>query len=108
MPARRLRYVRTAGTRRDRSGCRAGNAFGTRTPAVIVHAGVGDVHHLAASGYIGVPELLCRWIKNNEAFLRLIETNADLQGVLGVTAADFEAAWQSYVRQRYLTSVQSV
>jgi hypothetical protein len=37
------------------------------------------------------------------AFVRLIETNADLQGVLGVTAAEFEAAWQSYVRQRYLS-----
>ena len=37
------------------------------------------------------------------AFLRLIETNADLQGVLGLSTAEFEAAWQSYVRQRYLS-----
>jgi len=36
-------------------------------------------------------------------FLRLIETDADLQGVLGVSTAEFEAAWQSYVRQRYLS-----
>jgi hypothetical protein len=36
-------------------------------------------------------------------FLRLIETGADLQGVLGLSTAEFEAAWQSYVRQRYLS-----
>jgi hypothetical protein len=41
------------------------------------------------------------------ALMRLIETNADLPGVLGLTTAEFEAAWQSYVRQTYL-SVQSV
>jgi len=37
------------------------------------------------------------------SFLRLIETNADLQAVLGVSASEFEAAWQSFVRQRYLS-----
>jgi hypothetical protein len=37
------------------------------------------------------------------AFLRLIQTNADLASVLGVSAAEFESAWQSYVRQRYLS-----
>ncbi|MEY4095128.1 MAG: hypothetical protein RLZZ53_2327 [Acidobacteriota bacterium] len=37
------------------------------------------------------------------ALRRLVETNADFQGVLGVTADGFEAAWQSYVRQRYLS-----
>ena len=42
------------------------------------------------------------------AFLRLIETGADLQAVLGLSASEFEAAWQSYVRQRYLSAVQSV
>ena len=36
-------------------------------------------------------------------FVRLIETGADLQGVLGLSNAEFEAAWQSYVRQRYLS-----
>ncbi|MEO8679132.1 MAG: hypothetical protein ABI665_08800 [Vicinamibacterales bacterium] len=36
-------------------------------------------------------------------FLRLIETGADLRGVLGVSKVEFEAAWQSYVRQRYLS-----
>lgn len=36
-------------------------------------------------------------------FLRLIETGADLQGTLGVSTAEFEAAWQAFVRQRYLS-----
>jgi hypothetical protein len=36
-------------------------------------------------------------------FLRLIETGADLQASLGVSNAESEAAWQSYVRQRYLS-----
>jgi hypothetical protein len=38
------------------------------------------------------------------AFVRLIQTNADLQGVLGVSNAEFEAGWQSFVRQKYLSS----
>ncbi len=37
------------------------------------------------------------------SYLRLIQTNADIPGVLGISTADFEAAWQSYVRQRYLS-----
>jgi hypothetical protein len=37
------------------------------------------------------------------SFLRLIQTSGDLQAVLGVTASEFEAAWQSYVRQQYLS-----
>ena len=37
------------------------------------------------------------------AFVRLIQTNADLQGVLGVSNAEFEAAWQTFVRQKYLS-----
>ncbi len=37
------------------------------------------------------------------SYLRLIQTNADIAGVLGISTADFEAAWQSYVRQRYLS-----
>jgi hypothetical protein len=36
------------------------------------------------------------------AWLRLIETSADLRGVLGLSDSEFEAAFQSYVRQRYL------
>jgi hypothetical protein len=36
------------------------------------------------------------------ALLRLIETSADGQGVLGIAHPAFEQAWQSFVRQRYL------
>ena len=56
-------------------------------------------------GYVFGDFIVWRW--GRPAFLRLIETNADLP-VLGVSTAEFEAAWQSYVRQRYLSSVQSV
>lgn len=52
-------------------------------------------------GYVLGEFIVSRW--GRESFLRLIETGADLQGVLGVSAAEFEAAWQSYVRQRYLS-----
>jgi len=36
-----------------------------------------------------------------DAFIKLVQTNADLQAVLGVSSAEFEAAWQSFVRQKY-------
>lgn len=36
-------------------------------------------------------------------FLRLIENNADIRATLGLSNAEFEAAWQSYVRRRYLS-----
>ena len=36
-----------------------------------------------------------------DAFIKLIQSNADLQGVLGVSNAEFEAAWRSFVRQKY-------
>ena len=52
-------------------------------------------------GYVFGEFIVSRW--GRPAFLRLIETNADLSGVLGVTSAEFETAWQSYVRQRYLS-----
>ena len=51
-------------------------------------------------GFVLGEFIVARW--GRPALVRLIETNADLQGVLGVNAAEFEAAWQSYVRQRYL------
>jgi hypothetical protein len=37
------------------------------------------------------------------AFVRLVQTNGDLSGVLGISTAEFEAAWQSFVRQKYLS-----
>lgn len=52
-------------------------------------------------GYMLGEFIVSRW--GRPALIRLIETNADLPGVLGVSAAEFEAAWQSYVRQRYLS-----
>jgi len=52
-------------------------------------------------GYVLGEFIVSRY--GHAAFLRLIDTNADLQGVLGLTAAEFEAAWQAYVRQRYLS-----
>ena len=52
-------------------------------------------------GYVMGEFIVSRW--GRPAFLRLIETNADLPAVLGVSASEFEAAWQSYVRQRYLS-----
>jgi hypothetical protein len=57
-------------------------------------------------GYVLGEFIVSRW--GPESLVRLIETNADLPAVLGVSAAEFEAAWQSFVRQRYLSSVQFV
>ena len=57
-------------------------------------------------GYVLGEFIVNTW--GRAAFLRLIQTNADIPGVLGVSTSEFEAAWQSYVRQRYLSSVQSV
>ena len=37
------------------------------------------------------------------SLVRLIESSGDLQGILGVSNAEFESAWQSFVRQRYLS-----
>jgi len=52
-------------------------------------------------GFVLGEFIVSRW--GRPAFLRLIETNADLPAVLGLSAAEFESAWQSYVRQRYLS-----
>jgi len=52
-------------------------------------------------GYVLGEFVIARY--GRDAFNRLIQTNADLQGVMGVSAAEFEAAWQSFVRQKYLS-----
>jgi hypothetical protein len=52
-------------------------------------------------GFVLGEFIVTRW--GQAAFVRLIQTSADLPGVLGVSAAEFESAWQSYVRQRYLS-----
>jgi len=36
-----------------------------------------------------------------DAFIKLVQTNADLQSVLGLSSTEFEAAWRSFVRQKY-------
>ena len=56
-------------------------------------------------GFVLGEFIVSRW--GRPGFLRLIQTNADIPGVLGVSTAEFESAWQSYVRERYLSSVQS-
>ena len=52
-------------------------------------------------GYLLGEFIVSTW--GRPAYLRLIQANADLPGVLGVSTAAFESAWQSYVRQRYLS-----
>ena len=52
-------------------------------------------------GYLFGDFIVLRW--GRAAIPRLIQTNADLPAALGVSPAEFEAAWQSYVRQRYLS-----
>jgi hypothetical protein len=50
-------------------------------------------------GYLLGEFIVTRW--GRPAFLELIRTNANLPSVLGVSASEFEAAWQAFVRQRY-------
>lgn len=52
-------------------------------------------------GYLLGEFIVSTW--GRPAYLRLIQANADLPGVLGVSTPEFESAWQSYVRQRYLS-----
>lgn len=52
-------------------------------------------------GYLLGDFIMSRY--GRSTFLRLIETGADLRGVLGMSDAEFEAAWKSYVLQRYLS-----
>lgn len=52
-------------------------------------------------GFVVGEFIVSQW--GRATFLRLIQTNADIPGVLGMSTAAFEAAWQSYVRQRYLS-----
>lgn len=52
-------------------------------------------------GYVLGEFIVSTW--GRPAFLRLIQINSDLPAVLGVSTAEFESAWQSYVRQRYLS-----
>ena len=51
-------------------------------------------------GYVLGEFIVSRW--GRPAFLRLIQTNADLPATLGLSPQAFEAAWYSWVRERYL------
>lgn len=51
-------------------------------------------------GYVLGEFIVTRW--GRPSFVRLIQTNADLQGVLGLSPSAFEAAWYAWVRDRYL------
>ena len=52
-------------------------------------------------GYLLGDFIVSTW--GRPALLRLVQTNGDLPGVLGVSTAEFESAWQTFVRQRYLS-----
>lgn len=50
-------------------------------------------------GYLLGEFIVTRW--GRAAYLELIRSNANLSSVLGVSAPEFETAWQAFVRQRY-------
>jgi hypothetical protein len=75
-----------------------GGAFPTLQQLNVDPNGGTQIYQL---GYLLGDFIVLRW--GRRAFLRLIETNADLPAALGVSPAEFEAAWQSYVRQQYLS-----
>lgn len=52
-------------------------------------------------GFVLGEFIVSRW--GEAGFRRLIATGGDLQGALGVSAAEFETAWQAWVRERYLS-----
>jgi len=51
-------------------------------------------------GYLLGEFIVGRW--GRPAFLRLIQTNADVPATLGLSVQAFEEAWYEWVRQRYL------
>ena len=51
-------------------------------------------------GYVLGEFIVGRW--GRPAFLRLIQSNADLPATLGLSPEAFEAAWHEWVRDRYL------
>ena len=50
-------------------------------------------------GYLLGEFIVSHW--GRPALRELIRSNANLPSVVGMTASDFEAAWQAFVRQRY-------
>jgi hypothetical protein len=64
-----------------------------------LNADVNTDSQIYQLGYLLGDFIVSRY--GRDALIKLIQTNADLQGVLGVSTAAFEAAWQSFVRQKY-------
>jgi hypothetical protein len=52
-------------------------------------------------GYTLAEFVVARW--GRAALIRLIQTNADLPGVVGLSPAAFEDAWAAWLRERYLS-----
>jgi hypothetical protein len=52
-------------------------------------------------GYVLGEFIVSRW--GETGLRRLIQSGADLQGTLGLSAAEFESARQAWVRERYLS-----
>ena len=65
-----------------------------------LNAGPNASRQIYEVGYVLGEFIVERW--GHAAFLRLIQTNADVQATLGLSAQGFEAAWYEWVRQRYL------
>lgn len=65
-----------------------------------LNAGPNASRQVYEIGYV-LGEFIVTWW-GRPALLRLIQTNADVQGVLGLSPTAFEEAWYAWVRQRYL------
>ena len=52
-------------------------------------------------GYVLGEFIVSRW--GQAALVRLVQTNADVSGVLGLSPLSFEEAWHAWVQARYLS-----
>ena len=65
-----------------------------------LNAGPNASRQVYEVGYLLGEFIVSRW--GRPAFVRLIQTNADLAAALGLSAPAFEEAWYVWVRERYL------
>ncbi len=65
-----------------------------------LNAGPNASRQVYEVGYLLGEFIVSRW--GRPAFLRLIQTNADVPATLGLSVQAFEEAWYEWVRQRYL------
>ena len=65
-----------------------------------LNAGPNASRQVYEVGYLLGEFIVGRW--GRPAFLRLIQTNADVPATLGLSVQAFEEAWYEWVRQRYL------